>query len=166
MTNVIITFSANNVISIANNTGAVVVFQIAKIEYDGTFTSVATLSVGNGSSSSYNFGTAVGIFRVYNPTTLEANTIIIAKSITDHIEEDVKEILLSDDKDKYLPKGYDFVNLALMSIMFIGNSPFQNTLYEAQYEENYKAISEAISRCKYYLDRQTNTPQSSNKIWQ
>lgn len=166
MTGVTISFVSNNVINIANATGAPVAFDISKFATDGTLSSVATLTIPDVSDSNYDFDTNVGIYRVYNPTAAQGTTIIIAKKITDALEEDVKQILLSEDKDKFLPKGYDFVNLALLSIIFIGNSPHQNEDYSTAYDSNYRAVAEAILRCEYYLDRQNNTPQSSNKIWQ
>jgi hypothetical protein len=166
MTGVTITFVSNHEINIANATGSSVTFAIAKLLTSGVFDTADSLTIADSSNSNYDFGEDIGVYRIWNPNSSTGNTIIISSSITDELEVDVKEILLSDDLNKNLPKGYDFVNLALLSILFIGNSPYQNADYNASYLTLYTVIAEAISRCEYYLDRQTNTPQSTNKIWQ
>lgn len=166
MTDVTITFVSNKVINIANATGASVDFAIAKLLTPGVFDTAETLTIADSSDSNYDFGDNIGIFRIYNPTAAEGNTIIMAAAILNALEDDVKEVLLSDDLFKNLPKGYDFVNLALMSILFIGNNQYQNVLYSSLNLSNYTVIAEAIARCEHYLDRQYNTPQSSNKLWQ
>lgn len=166
MTGVTITFVSDSIINIANATGFSVDFAIAKLLTTGVFDTADTLTITTGSNADYNFGDSIGLFRVWNPTALEGNTIIIASLITEELEIDVKEILLADNIQKILPRGYDFVNLALLSLIFIGNSPYQNALYAVGSITLYTVIAEAISRCSKYLDRQTNTPQSTNILWQ
>jgi len=165
MTNVTITFVSDSVINILNNTGAPVTFQISKLLVTGVFDTAVTSTIADGASANYTFSED-GLYKVYNPTALEGNVIIITSDILVELEEDVKEILLSDDLKKELPKGYDFISLALLSIIFISNSPYQNVLYVAGSLTNYTSIAEAFDRCEHYLDRQDNTPQSTNKVWQ
>lgn len=171
MTDVTITFVSESIINIANNTGISVSFHIFKLtstgEADpldlGTF-----LLVHTGENADYDFGDDTGIFRIMNeePFFSDSNTIIIVGTIVDELEEDVREILLADDIQKILPKGYDFVTLALLSILYIGNSPYQNALYNSANIVKYGYIATAIDRCEKYLDSQGNTPQSTNKLWQ
>jgi len=165
MTGVTITFVSDSVINIANATGGTVVFEISKLLTTGVFDTADTLSIATGSDSDYTF-TAEGLYKVWNPTAVEGNTIIINYDILDELEEDVKELLLADDIRKELPKGYDFITLVLLSIAFIGNSPYQNALYVAGSLTAYTTIATAIDRCSKYFDRQENTPQSTNKIWE
>jgi hypothetical protein len=167
MTDVTITFISDSVINILNNTGASlsVDFEISKLLVTGVFDTAVISSIATGASANHTF-LEDGIYRVYNPIAAEGNIIIITSDILDELEEDVKEILLSDDIKKELPKGYDFISLALLSIIFIANSPYQNALYVAGSLINYTSIAEAFDRCEHYFDRQNNTPQSINKIWQ
>jgi len=166
MTDVTITFVSNSVINIANATGASVDFEISKLLTTGVFDTADIVTIADSSNSDYDFSTDDGLFKVWNPTAGEGNTIIIASNIMTALEDDVKELLLSEDIKKILPKGYDFVSLALLSIIFIGNSPYQNILYNNANLSLYTAVAEAIENCDNYLDRQVNTPQSTNKIWQ
>ena len=165
MTGVTITFVSENIINIANATGGSVTFQISKLLTTGVFDTAATLTIADSSNSNYTF-TEDGIYKVWNPTAEEGNTIIANGDILDELEDDVKEVLLSDDLKKELPKGYDFVMLALLSVSIIGNTGYQNTAYSAGSLTAYILIASAIDRCQKYLDRQDNTPQSTNKIWQ
>lgn len=165
MTGVTITFVSDSIINIANATGGTVVFEISKLLTTGLFDTADTLSIDTGDDDDYTF-TEDGLYKVWNPTAVEGNTIIISNDILSELETDVKEILLSDDIKKELPRGYDFVSLALISIAFIGNTAYQNALYVAGSLTNYTTIATAIDRCAKYLDRQGNTTQSINKIWQ
>jgi hypothetical protein len=175
MYDVTITFVSESIINIANATGRDVIFEIGKIlSTTGDISLVElpdTLSISNGDDSDYDFGTNTGIFKITSPATPyhlieESNTIIIVGTIVDELEKDVKEILLADDIQKILPKGYDFITLALLSIIYIGNSPYQNATYDVANLTKYTSIAVAIDRCEKYLDRIDNTPQSSNKLWQ
>ena len=166
MTGVTITFNSESSINIANATGAEVTFQISKLLTTGSFDTADTLTVATGEDEDFDFGDDIGLFKIWNPTAGEGNTIIITSSILDALEDDVKEVLLADDLNKSLPKGYDFVTLALLSISFIGNTGYQNILYSAGNLTAYTTIATAIDRCDKYLDRQNNTPQSTNKVWQ
>ena len=165
MTGVTITWVSDSTINIANATGDSVTFGISKLLTTGVFDTAVDLVVADSEDEDYSFGTD-GLYKVWNPTASEGNTIIVTDDILTELEIDVKEVLLSDDLRKELPKGYDFVTLALLSISFIGNSPYQNALYSAGSLTNYTTIAVAIDRCDKYIDRQTNTPQSTNKIWQ
>lgn len=165
MTGVTITFVSDSVINIANATGGDVTFEISKLLTTGSFDTAATQLVANGDDEDYTFD-EIGLYKVWNPTAGEGNTIIISSDVLDALEDDVKEILLSDDIKTILPKGYDFVTLALLSIAFIGNSPYQNASYSAGSLTNYTTIATAIDRCEKYFDRQDNTTQSTNKVWQ
>jgi len=165
MTGVTITFVSDSIINIANATGGTVVFEISKLLTTGVFDTAETLSIDTADDKDHTF-TTDGIYKVWNPTAVEGNTIIISNDILTELEIDVKEILLSDDIRKELPKGYDFISLALLSIAFIGNSAYQNVLYVAGNLTNYTSIATAIDRCDKYLDRQGNTLQSTNKIWE
>ena len=165
MTGVTITFDSESVINIANATGSSVTFQISKLLTTGVFDTATTLTVATGDDEDYTF-TEDGIYKVWNPTAGEGNTIIVYSDILDELEEDTQQVLLSDDLKKELPKGYDFVSLALLSMSIIGNTGYQNTLYSAGSLTAYTVIATAIDRCQKYLDRQDNTPQSTNKLWQ
>ena len=165
MTGVTITFVSDNVINIANATGGTVVFEISKLLTTGSFDTADTISIDTADDDDYTFGTD-GLYKVWNPTAVEGNIIIINYDILDELETDIKEVLLSDDLKKELPKGYDFINLAILSIAFIGNSTFQNALYSVGSLTDYTVIATAIDRTSKYLDRQNNTPQSTNQIWQ
>ena len=171
MTGVTITFVSASIINIANATGITVTFQIDKLTTSGGFDFTDpgdSITISNGNNSDYDFGDDTGIFRVSNSEFGfgDANTVIIIGTVVDELEEDVKEILLADDIQKILPKGYDFVTLALISIIYIGNSIYQNAIYSAGNATKYGYIATAIDRCEKYLDRIDNTPQSSNKLWQ
>lgn len=165
MTGVTITFVDNTTINIANATGSSVTFGISKLLTTGVFDTATDLIIANGANSDYVF-TSDGLYKIWNPTAVEGNTVIISADILTELELDTKQILLADDINKILPKGYDFVTLALLSISFIGNSPYQNALYVAGSLTNYTTIATAIDRCDKYLDRQTNTNQSTNIIWE
>lgn len=165
MTGVTITFVSSSVINIANATGAPVTFGISKLLTTGVFDTKVDLVVASAEDEDYTF-TSEGIYKVWNPTAGEGNTVIITYDILTELETDVKELLLADDIKKELPKGYDFISLVLLSIGFIGNSPYQNALYVAGSLTNYTVIATAIDRCSKYFDRQGNTPQSTNKLWQ
>lgn len=165
MTGVTITFVSNDTINIANASGGNIVFDIAKLLPTGVFDTADPLTVINNDDQDYPFE-EIGIYKVSNHTSGNGVTIIIANDITDELEKDVKDILLADDIQKILPEGYDFVNLVIMSIMFIGNSPYQNVTYDNGNITLYTAIAEAIARCTKYLDRHSNTTQSTNRIWQ
>lgn len=165
MTGVTITFVSETIINIANATGDSVIFQISKLLTTGVFDTASTLTIANSANSDFTCSSD-GLYKVWNPTANEGNTIIISSDILDELEIDVKEVLLSDDLKKELPKGYDFMNLAILSIAFIGNSPYQNVLYVAGNLTNYVVIATAIDRCAKYIERQKNTPHSNNKIWQ
>lgn len=165
MTGVTITFVSDSVINIANATGASVTFAISKLLTTGVFDTTVSLIVTSADNEDYTFS-ADGIYRVWNPTAGEGNIIIISADILSELETDVKEVLLSENIAKELPKGYDFINLAMLSIAFIGNNPYQNTLYVVGTLTNYTVIATAIDRCEKYLDKQGNTPQSTNLVWQ
>lgn len=165
MTGVTITFVSDNIINIANATGNSVTFEISKLLTTGVFDTKVDQIVASANNEDYSF-TEDGIYKVWNPTAVEGNIIIVTPDILDKLEIDVKEILLSDDLKKELPIGYDFVNLVLLSIAFIGNSTFQNVLYVAGSLTDYTVIATAIDRTTKYLDRQGNTLQSTNAIWQ
>jgi hypothetical protein len=165
MTGVIITFVSNNVINIANASGDSITFNIAKLLSTGVFNTADQLIIANNDNSNFTIN-SMGLYKVSNSISGNGNTIIIANDATVELEKDVKEILLSDNIDKILPSAYDFVSLVLLSIMFVGNSPYQNAEYNSNYLTLYTAIAEAIDRCSNYLDRQVNTPQSTNKTWQ
>ena len=165
MTGVTITFVSDYIINIANATGGTVAFAISKLLTSGVFNTATTLSILTGNNSNYTFN-ADGIYKVWNPTAGEGNVIIISGDILTELEKDIKQVLLSDDLKKELPKGYDFINLVILSIAFIGNNTFQNTLYSAGSLTNYTVIATAVDRTTKYLDRQDNTSQSTNKIWQ
>lgn len=164
MTGVTITFVSDSIINIANATGGTVVFEISKLLTTGVFDTADTVSIDTADNEDYTF-TSEGIYKVWNPTAVEGNTIIINYDILDELETDVKELLLTDDIKNELPKGYDFISLVLLSIGFIGNSPYQNALYVAGSLTNYTVIATAIDRCSKYFDRQGNTLQSTNQIW-
>jgi hypothetical protein len=165
MTGVTITFVSDSIINIANATGAPVTFEISKLLTTGVFDTKVDQLVASADNEDYSF-TEDGIYKVWNPTAVEGNIIIITPDILDELETDIKEVLLSDNLKKELPKGYDFISLAILSIAFIGNSTFQNTLYVAGSLTDYTVIATAIDRTTKYLDRQDNTSQSTNKIWQ
>lgn len=165
MTGVTITFVSDDTINIANATGGSVTFGISKLLPIGVFDTATSLIIADSSNSDHTF-TEDGIYKIWNPTAGEGNTILITDDILSELETDVKEVLLSSDLNKELPKGYDFVTLALLSIIFIGNSPYQNALYVAGSLTTYTTIATAIDRCEKYFDRQHNTPQSTNKIWE
>jgi hypothetical protein len=172
MTGVTITFVSESVINIANATGVSVTFAIGKLLPATGVLSLTEepeyLTIANGDDSDYDFGTDTGIFRIINGEFGfgDSNTVIIAGTLVDELEKDVKEILLADDIQKILPKGYDFVTLALLSIIYIGNSAYQNAEYLVANLTKYTQIAVAIDRCDKYLDSQDNTPQSTNKLWE
>lgn len=163
MTNITVTFTSNSTINILNETGSEITVNLKTIESDGTLTDLVDLIIANDASTNYVFAVD-GIYKVTHSS--EAITVIIADKIILALQDDVKEILLSDDVNKILPKGYDFVSLVLLSIMFIGNNPYQLATYDTNNNALYTVISEAIENCSKYLDRQENTVQSTNKIWQ
>ena len=165
MTNVTITFVSESVINVANATGGEVIFQISKLLTTGVFDTAVTLTVASADNEDYTF-TEDGLYKVWNPTAGEGNTILVYSDILDELEEDVQQVLLSDDLKKELPKGYDFISLVLLSISIIGNTGYQNVLYSAGSLTAYTVVATAIDRCAKYFDRQDNTPQSTNKIWQ
>ena len=165
MTGSVISFVSNSIINITNSTGNSITFEISKLLTTGVFDTHVDQVVAAGDNVNYTFSED-GIYRIWNPTASDGNIIIIASDILDALETDVKEILLSDDLKLELPKGYDFVTLSLISILFIGNSPYQNVLYVAGTITSYTIIAVAIDRCSKYFDRQGNTPHSTNKIWQ
>ena len=165
MTNVTITFVSDSTINIANATGDSVTFEISKLLTTGIFDTAVEQIVADSNDEDYTFDD-IGVYRVWNTTASEGNIIIIVDDITTELEVDVKEILLTNDIQKILPKGYDFITLVLLSILFIGNNGYQNTLYVAGTLTAYTTIAEAIDRCKKYLDKQLTTPQSTNTIWQ
>jgi hypothetical protein len=165
MTGVTITFVSESVINIANTTGVLVDFEISKLLTTGSFDTAAILTVAHGSDEDYTIND-IGLYKIWNPNASEGNTIIILSDILDELEDDVKEVLLAEDINKNLPKGYDFITLALLSIVFIGNTPYQNASYSTGSLTQYTTIAEAIDRCDKYFDRQNNTPQSTNKVWQ
>lgn len=165
MTGITITFVSDNIINIANATGNSVTFEISKLLPSGLFDTKVDQIVGSADNEDYSFSED-GIYKVWNPTAVEGNIIIVIPDILDELEIDVKEILLSDNLKKELPIGYDFVNLVLLSIAFIGNSAFQNVLYVAGLLTDYTVIATAIDRTSKYLNKQGNTIQSSNQIWQ
>jgi len=164
MTNVTITFVSNSIINIANATGNSVTFGISKLLPTGVFDTAVDQIVADSSDEDYTF-TEDGLYKVWNPTAEEGNVIIITSDVIDELEDDVKEILLSSDIQKILPKGYDFVMLVLLSIIFLGNNGYQNTLYVAGTLTSYTTIAEAIAHCSKYLDSQVNIPQSTNLVW-
>ena len=160
-----ITFVSDSVINIANATGAPVTFEISKLLTTGVFDTADTQLVGAASDEDYTFDED-GIYKIWNPTAVDGNTIIIAADILTELEEDIKQVLLSDDLKKELPKGYDFINLVLLSIGFIGNTGYQNVAYSVGSLTGYTVVASAIDRCAKYFDRQDNTPQSTNKLWE
>jgi hypothetical protein len=165
MTGVTITFVSNSIINVANASGGNITFNIAKLLTTGVFDTPVTLDVIDNDDQNFTF-TEIGLYKISNSISGNGVTLIIVNSILTDLETKVKNVLLSDDIQKELPKGYDFVSLALLSILFIGNSPYQNVAYNVSNLTLYTAIAEAISRCTKYLDKQLNTPQSTNKIWQ
>lgn len=165
MTGVTITFNSESSINILNSTGGSVDFNIYKLLTTGSTELVDTVTIGNGANDDYDF-TEIGFYIVLDSTSMESNTILIYSDVLDELETDVKEVLLADDIQKVLPKGYDFINLVLLSIAFLGNTGYQNVAYNAGNLTAYTAIATAFDRCTKYLDRQNNTPQSTNKVWQ
>jgi hypothetical protein len=165
MTGVTITFSSNDTINIANASGGTITFDIAKLLTSGIFDTPTQVTINNNINQNYSFG-EIGLYKISNHTSGAGVTIIIADDILTELEKDIKEILLSDDIQRILPKGYDFVNLVMLSIMFIGNNTYQNATYSSGNDTLYTNIAEAIARCTKYLDRQVNTFQSTNRIWQ
>lgn len=166
MANISITFVSESIISIENLLDTTIIVEISKLLTTGVFDTAVGITLTNYEIQQYDFGDNTGLFKIIELLFSDAYTVIIAGTIVDELEEDVKEILLADDIQKILPKGYDFVTLALISIIYIGNSPYQNAAYNVANLTKYTSIAVAIDRCEKYLDRIDNTPQSSNKLWQ
>lgn len=166
LTYITVAFVSESVISITNTLATTISVEISKLLTTGVFDTPVVLTLTDSEVEQYDFGDDTGIFKIYDGTFDDANTIIVIGTVVDALEDDVKEILLADDIQKILPKGYDFVTLALLSLIYIGNSPYQNAEYLVANLTKYTSIAIAIDRCEKYLDRIDNTPQSSNKLWQ
>lgn len=166
LTYITVAFVSESVISITNTLSTTILVEISKLLTTGVFDTPVALTLTDLQTEEYDFGEDTGIFKIYDGTFSDANTIIVAGTLVDELEEDVKEILLADDIQKILPKGYDFVTLALLSIIYIGNSAYQNTEYLVANLIKYTQIAVAIDRCEKYLDSHGNTPQSTNKLWE
>lgn len=165
MTVLNISFVSASVINIENNFDTPIVVEISKLLTTGIFDTAVVLNLTNFEDQDYDFGDDIGIFMIHESLMSDANTIIIYSKIIDELEKDVKEILLADDLKNVPSNGYDFVTLALLSIMYIGNSVYQNDTYYVYNLTIYTSIAIAIDRCEKYLDAQGNTPQSTNKLW-
>ena len=164
MTDITLDISGNS-LTITNNTGHEIDYLTDQFLIDGTESLVGGGTILNGVATTIDLVND-GIYKITNDTDSESDTIILTGDISSELEDDVKEILLADDIQKILPKGYDFITLALISIIYIGNSIYHKATYNVSYLTKYTAIAVAIDRCSKYFDRQGNTPQSTNKLWQ
>jgi len=165
MTTATLTFIGSDTVRITNNGASSATYSVYGI-LNGTFSSLlGTIIIPASEYYDWVFA-ADNIYLISTDVDASGNTVILYPNVLDALEDDVKELLLANDILKKLPEGYDFVTLALLSILFVGNTTYQNVLYNVGNLTNYLLINDAITRCSKYMDRQHNTPQSTNRIWQ
>lgn len=165
MTTATLTFIGSNTVRITNTGVTSATYSVYSMSNDTFSNLLGSIEIAATEHYDWVFAND-NIYLITTNVDASGNTVILYPNVLNALETDVKEILLSTDLLKKLPEGYDFVTLTLLSILFVGNTQYQNVLYNISNLTNYALINNAIIRCSKYMDRQHNTPQSTNRIWQ
>lgn len=165
MTTATLTFIGSNTVRITNNGASTATYSVYAMANAMFSNLLGTIEIAAAAYYDWVFATD-NIYLITTSVDATGNTVILYPNVLEALETDVKEVLLANDLLKKLPEGYDFVTLTLLSILFVGNTQYQNVLYNSGNLTNYLLINDAILRCSKYMDRQHNTPQSTNRVWQ
>ena len=162
---VTVVYTDTNTVLITNNRGTTFNYEVFSLSSAGVETSLDTGAILTTATLSYDFDVDDFWILRDTDTPTEHITGIIYHDVITALKVDVKDIMLELDVNKILPKNYDFVALALLSIVFFGNTIYQLQDYVAGNLADYKEIALAIEQTNKYLDDTDNTVQSGNVVW-
>lgn len=165
ITDIAISFVNTTTVRFTNSSGSAITLTIQKFNGDGTFTNVTDELIAP-ANSYIDYVIADGLYNVFNNAdTVHIVTFFTYGAVLAHLDTQAAAVLAIVDEVAILPFGYDFVTLALLSILFVGNATYQIADYNISNATSYNALATAINNCSNYLDNLSNTPQSTTAIW-
>ena len=159
MTNLVITFIGLNAVRLTP-TGTIS-YKIELINSDQTFTEkVASTPISVATDVTLDDG----IYKITNITDDVSETILVYKTIVEHLENNIKDILLNANQQTLFPNNYDLVILALISSLILGNTKYQIVAYNVSNLSDYAQIALSFDKVYKYKDKLNNTQQSTTAI--